>query len=169
MSDNWWNKLDVLRKIGLCPTLSNSVCGSALFVSLIPGVRGGSRISGKGVCMYKVMEVRFADFISFFLNIPWKWNKLVSLRPNYFSVRPNYLFFIWYLKTKRGRGFKRPPPPLNPLWILHWVFLLSVFMFIFFLRSEKNIVTFLLPVYFLSTGVDSYLSKQFGPWSGWTW
>ena len=32
--------------------------------------RGGSRISGKGVLMYKDMVVRFADFISFFLNIP---------------------------------------------------------------------------------------------------
>ena len=32
--------------------------------------RGGSRISGKGVHMYKGEGVRFADFISFFLNIP---------------------------------------------------------------------------------------------------
>ena len=32
--------------------------------------RGGSRISGKGVRMYKGVGVRFADFISFFLNIP---------------------------------------------------------------------------------------------------
>ena len=31
--------------------------------------RGGSRISGKGVHMYKGVGVRFADFISFFLNI----------------------------------------------------------------------------------------------------
>ena len=41
--------------------------------------------------------VHSADFISFFLNIPWKRNSLVSLRPNYF-------IFIGYLKTKRGRG-----------------------------------------------------------------
>ena len=34
------------------------------------GTRGGSRISGKGVYMYKGVGVRFADFISFFLNIP---------------------------------------------------------------------------------------------------
>ena len=34
--------------------------------------RGGSRISGKGVHIYKVVGpgVRFGDFISFFLNIP---------------------------------------------------------------------------------------------------
>ena len=32
--------------------------------------RGGFRISGKGVHMYKGVGVRFADFISFFLNIP---------------------------------------------------------------------------------------------------
>ena len=40
--------------------------------------RGGSRISSKGVHMYKGVGVRFAVFISFFLNIPWKWNNLVS-------------------------------------------------------------------------------------------
>ena len=32
--------------------------------------RDGSRISGKGIHMYKGMGVGFADFISFFLNIP---------------------------------------------------------------------------------------------------
>ena len=31
--------------------------------------RGGSKISGKGVHMYKGAGVLFADFISFFLNI----------------------------------------------------------------------------------------------------
>ena len=31
---------------------------------------GGSRVSGKGVHMYKGVGVRFADFLSFFLNIP---------------------------------------------------------------------------------------------------
>ena len=34
--------------------------------------RGRSRISRKGIHMYKGVGVRFADFISFFLNIPWK-------------------------------------------------------------------------------------------------
>ena len=29
----------------------------------------GSRISGKGVLMYKSVGIHFADFISFFLNI----------------------------------------------------------------------------------------------------
>ena len=28
--------------------------------------------------MYKCVGVHFADFISFFLNIPWKWNNLVT-------------------------------------------------------------------------------------------
>ena len=66
-------------------------------------VRGGSRISGKGVHMYKGVGVRFADFISFFSNIPWKWNNLVSLRPNYFT-------FIGYLKRGLGwRGSNDPP------------------------------------------------------------
>ena len=32
--------------------------------------RDGSKISGKEVRMYKGMEVRFADFISFFLYTP---------------------------------------------------------------------------------------------------
>ena len=32
--------------------------------------RGGSKISDKGVHMYKGVGVRFADFISVFLNIP---------------------------------------------------------------------------------------------------
>ena len=31
--------------------------------------RGGSRISGKGVHMYKGVGAHFADFISFYLNI----------------------------------------------------------------------------------------------------
>ena len=33
-------------------------------------LRGGSRISGKVVHVYKSVEFPFADFISFFLNIP---------------------------------------------------------------------------------------------------
>ena len=52
--------------------------------------------------------VRFADFISFFLNISGKRNNLISLRPNYF-------IFIAYLKTGAGRGFKQTPwTPLDP-------------------------------------------------------
>ena len=74
--------------------------------------RGGSRISGKKVHTYKGVWVRFADFISFFLNIPWKWNNLVSLRQNYF-------IFIGYFTENGGGGereFKRNP---KPLWIRH--------------------------------------------------
>ena len=44
----------------------------------------------KGVDMYKGVGVLFANYISFFLNIPR--NNLVLLRPNYF-------IFIGYLKT----------------------------------------------------------------------
>ena len=59
--------------------------------------RGRSKISGKGVHMYKGgcwwgCGARCVEFISFFLNIPWKWNNLISLRPN-------YLFFVRYSKT----------------------------------------------------------------------
>ena len=43
----------------------------------------------------------------FFLNIPWKWNNMVSLRPNYFN-------FIGYLKGGGGR-FKR-----TSSWIRRW-------------------------------------------------
>ena len=68
--------------------------------------RGGSRISGKVVHIYNGVGVCFADFISFFVNIPWKWNHLVSLRPNYF-------IFIGYLKTG-GQVWAKP------LWIHHW-------------------------------------------------
>ena len=36
-------------------------------IELASEIRGGSRISGKGVYMYNGVEVRFADFIFFFL------------------------------------------------------------------------------------------------------
>ena len=59
------------------------------------------------VCI-KVWGSAFADFISFFLNIPWKWNNLVSLRPNY---------FIYILKwgAERGGGGSSEPPLDRPL------------------------------------------------------
>ena len=63
------------------------------------------------ICI-KVCGVRFADFISFFLNIQWKWNNLVSLRPNHF-------IFIGYLKM--GGGWEGVQANiLNPLWNCHW-------------------------------------------------
>ena len=43
-------------------TLSMGVCRA----------RGGSGSSEKGVHMYRGLRVRFANFIEFFLNIPWK-------------------------------------------------------------------------------------------------
>ena len=45
-------------------------CDSLL--SINEDYMGSSRISGKGVHMKKGVEVRFADFISFFLNTPRK-------------------------------------------------------------------------------------------------
>ena len=79
--------------------------------------RDGSRISGKGsqMYMYKVVGVCFADFISFFLNLLWKWNNLVSRRQNYF-------IFIGYLKTGVGEAGVQANP-LNPILIRHWAFL----------------------------------------------
>ena len=58
--------------------------------------RGGSRISGKGDCMYKGMGVRFTDFSLFFLNIHENeivWSQLFLL--------------MGYLKTGAGWGFER--------------------------------------------------------------
>ena len=54
--------------------------------------------------IYEGVGVRFADFISFYLNIPWKWNNLVLPRPNYF-------IYIGYLKTVvgEGRGLEQTP------------------------------------------------------------
>ena len=62
------------------------------------------------VCVWGGGGARFADFISFFLNIPCKWNNLVSLRPNYFN-------FIGYLKSGGEGGSTNLQ---NPLWIRHW-------------------------------------------------
>ena len=73
------------------------------------GNSGGCKISGKGV--HIGVGVRFADFITFFLDIPWEFNNLVSLRPN-------YLIFIGYFKTGGGKGGVCSNP-LSPLWIRH--------------------------------------------------
>ena len=48
----------------------------------------------RGVHKYKEVGGCFAAFISFILNIPWKWNSLVSLRQN-------YVIFIGYLIAGR--------------------------------------------------------------------
>ena len=63
--------------------------------------RGGSRISEKGVHMYKgvcVCGARFVDFISCFLKHPMKMKC--------FGLRPNNITFTGYLKMGAGRGFK---------------------------------------------------------------
>ena len=65
--------------------------------------------------MYKWLGVRFANYILFSLNNPWKWNNLVSLRSDYF-------IFIGYLKTGGREGGSSEPlePPLDlPLSFYH--------------------------------------------------
>ena len=76
------------------------------------------RLEGQGVLLIVCLSLPlplmvscthcFDDFISFFLNIPCKWNNLVSLRPNYF-------IFIGYLNTGNGAN------PHNPLLIRHCI------------------------------------------------
>ena len=64
--------------------------------------RGGSRISGKGIYMYNVVEVRFADFISFSLKYPIKMRQ--------FGLTETKLFHFHRIsKTGAGRGLKRIP------------------------------------------------------------
>ena len=54
------------------------------------------------------MGVSFGNFVTVFLSTQWKWNNLVSLRPNYFV-------YIGYLKRGRVGGLSEPPePPLDP-------------------------------------------------------
>ena len=64
-------------------------------------IRGGSRISRKGVHMYKSFcgwgGGCFVYLIIIFLKSAMKMNNLVSLRQNYF-------IFIEYFKTGRGGG-----------------------------------------------------------------
>ena len=56
------NKDGDLAKLSVTPQV---------FLYILDIFRGGSRISGKGVRMCKGMGVRFADFISNFINILW--------------------------------------------------------------------------------------------------
>ena len=83
-----------------------------------------------------------------FLNIPRKWNNLVSLRSNYF-------IFIGYLKKKGdGEGSLREPP--DPLWIRHWASLFGV-------AFSKNT---LMPIYesiaiFIWTVCNAFLGEIF--------
>ena len=74
------------------------------------GADPGYLVGGGGEGFRCVKEgVGVADFISFFLNIPRKWNNLVSVIPNYF-------IFVIYLKNcGQGWGSSEPPePPLDP-------------------------------------------------------
>ena len=104
----------------LCPGVSSSWChglvydlwcGTSLsntltfwgFAGADPGF-----IERHRVHMYKSVGVRFAVFISYFLNIQWKWNNLVT--------ETKLFHFHRIFKTGGGgggggRGFKRTPPP----------------------------------------------------------
>ena len=58
----WWSFLKLLGGLNAYPEL---------LVRSSWNIRGGSRISGKGVHIHKVVCVgRLNDFFSFFLNIP---------------------------------------------------------------------------------------------------
>ena len=94
---------------GFIGTISTSTTGISPPVSLHRWTQD-IWIFGKGVYMYEGLGVGFADLTSFFFNILWKWNNLVSLRPNYF-------IFIGYLKTGGREGVRANL--LNPLWIRH--------------------------------------------------
>ena len=62
-----------------------------------------------GSYVYRCGGFALLIFISFFLNVPLKWNNLVSLRPNYF-------IFIGSLKTGAWEGGSSQPleHPLDP-------------------------------------------------------
>ena len=74
-------------------------------------VQGRVQDVWKGGSYIKRCGGSFCWFYLIFFSIPWKWNNLVSVRPNYF-------IYIEYLKNGGGGGVARSP--LNPLWILHW-------------------------------------------------
>ena len=56
-----------------------------------------------------IKRARFADFINVLLNIQWKWNNLISLRPN-------YLVFIGYFKIHVCVVFKITASLRRFLW-----------------------------------------------------
>ena len=69
----------------------------------------------------RINYVQFADFISFFLNIPWK---------------PNYFIFKGYLKTWGGEGDSRE----WPLWIRHCIIsCVGPLLFIYLKASSKSL------------------------------
>ena len=65
-----------------------------VLVCLLGG--GGIQDFSKGDSYIKRCEGRFADFISFSLNAPWR-------------LTPDYIIFIGYLKTGRGREIQANP------------------------------------------------------------
>ena len=52
-------------------------------------------------------QLRIFSPLPLFLNILWKWNNLVSVRPNYF-------IFMGYLRKMRYNQRSDPPPPPPP-------------------------------------------------------
>ena len=61
------DKKSLLKAVTYTPVLNTPA--PCAWIGLIVHTQGGSRISGKGLQMYKERGVRFADFISFLLNI----------------------------------------------------------------------------------------------------
>ena len=59
-------------KIGSCK--QKKMQKPVLYANNVRDVMGGPRISGNGVHINEGVGVRFADFISLLVNIPWKWN-----------------------------------------------------------------------------------------------
>ena len=76
--------------------------------------RGGSRISEKGVNLFKGGGFALLILSNFSKISHENENNLVSLRPNYF-------IFIGYLKPGGGGGGGGGGVRANPLWIRHWL------------------------------------------------
>ena len=85
----------------------------------------------RGFICIEMWGVGFVDFISFFLNIPWKCNNLVS-------VRPNYYIFIGYLKMGDEEGSSSEPsePPSWSATDYAW-FLFNVCFHLFQCTKKK--------------------------------
>ena len=110
----------------LIPIDDYSICyiTLALYVAFLHCMTGEDpRFLGRGFICINLWGVRFADFISSFLNIPWKSNNLVSLRLNYF-------IFTGYLKTGGGGGGGgQGGGSSEPLWVRHCMIFYSTHKF----------------------------------------
>ena len=90
--NTWWN----LNCSRCMRANDDTVIASTIFCVCTGGRRGDPGLLERGLISIQRCG---GHFVSFSLNIPRKWNNLVSLRPNYFII-------IGYLKTEMGMGFK---------------------------------------------------------------